>query len=304
MPNLITHYFFAEEVLNKLPETTRKLIERNRNAYNLGSIGPDFLYTLREIGDVSARYSNRMHFNHVYETFEKSVIHLNRTRNETQTAYMLGLMTHYVADHTLHPLVYFLAEEGLTRDYPAEYQMNIHNIIESALDEWVLKERNGLDPRGFSSLYIGEGPHKVKKEIGALYREVINKVYRYDVPVIKIEFSFIISNFFGILWKDKYGIKKKFFNRVEDAFDLKKSVSSLLRPPVGYGKIDLFNEDRRYFNIVRNEESLTNKNMIELYEIALEKSVDYIADFMHAIETRGLLDRADFSINYEGIRTY
>ncbi len=304
MPNLITHYFLAEEVLDKLPDDIKSLIDRNRSAYNLGSIGPDFLYTLREIGDVSARYSNRMHFNHVYETFEKSVIHLNRTRNETQTAYMLGLLTHYVADHTLHPLVYFLSEEGLTRDYAAEYQMNIHNIIESTLDEWVLKDRKGLDARDFSSLSCGKAPHKVKKEIGMLYREVINKVYRYDVPISKIEFSFAISNFFGILWKDKYGIKKRFFSWVENAFDLKKSVSSLLRPPVGYGQVDLFNEDRRPFNVVRNEEDLSDKNMIELYEIAIDKSVDYILKFTQAIETRGVLDKKDFSVNYEGLRTY
>ncbi len=303
MPNLITHYFFAEDVLAALPEETRALVERNREAYNLGSIGPDFLFTLREIGDVSARYCNRMHYTHVWDTFQRTATHLNRTKNETHLAYMIGLMTHYVIDHRLHPLVNYLAEEGLTKDYTAEYQLYIHSLVESTLDEWTLI-RKGKNPRTFSSLKCASAPRKVKKEIGILYREVINKVFRYDVPVSKIVFSFDISRLFGIMWIDKSGLKKKFFNAIENAFNLKKSLTSLMRPAVGYGKVDLLNEQKREWCVVRNEDETCNLSVIEMYDVLITESCKYIANYIEAVNTRGTLDKADFRVNYEGVRTY
>ncbi len=303
MPNLITHYFFAEDVLNALPEETKALIERNREAYNLGSVGPDFLFTLREIGDVSARYCNRMHYTHVWDTFQRTATYLYRTKNETQIAYMLGLLTHYVIDHRLHPLVNYLAEEGLTQDYTADYQLYIHSLVESTLDEWTLI-RKGKNPRTFSSLKCADAPIKVKKEIGLLYREVINKVFRYDVPVSKIIFSMTICNLFGIMWMDKSGLKKKFFNALENAFDLKKSLTSLMRPAVGYGKVDLLNEQKRDWRIVRNEEPTCNLSIIEMCDVLVDEACRYIADYVEVLNTRGTLNKDDFRVNYEGVRTH
>ncbi len=303
MPNLIAHYFFAEDVLATLPEEIKELINRNRKAYDLGSVGPDFLFTLREIGDVSARYCNRMHYSHVLDVFQRSATHLNRTQNETHLAYMIGLMTHYVIDHRLHPLVNYLAEEGLTKDYAAEYQLYIHSLVESTLDEWILIKK-GKNPRTFSSLKCAAAPTSLKREIGFLYREVINKVFRYDVPVNKIVFSFDICNLFGIMWMDKSGLKKKFFNAIENAFDLKKSLTSLMRPAVGYGTVDLLNEQKREWRIVRNEDATCNYSIIEMYDLLIGEAKQYIQNYIDVVNTRGKLNKDDFRVNYEGVRVY
>ncbi len=303
MPNLITHYFFAEDVLKVLPKETQELVSRNRKSYDLGSIGPDFLFTLREIGDVSARYCNRMHYSHILDTFQRTAVHLNRTKNEAQLAYMIGLLTHYVIDHKLHPLVNFLAEEGLTKEYSAEHQLYIHNLVESTLDEWILVKK-GQNPRTFSSLKCASAPRRVKKEIGLLYREVINKVYRYDVPVSKIIMSFTICNMFGMMWTDKFGVKKKVFNAIENALGAKKSLTALMRPAVGYGTVDLLNEHKKDWRIVRNEPAICNYSVIEMYDLLIEEASRYIKNYLEAVDTRGKLDKDDFKVNYEGVRVY
>lgn len=303
MPNLITHYFFAEDVIELLPENLKTLIGKYRTAYNLGAVGPDFLFTLREIGDVSARYCNRIHYAHVYDVFAKTAVFLNRNRNDEQVAYMLGFMTHYVADHILHPFVNYFAEEGLTKEYGPRYQRHLHGIIESAVDEWILikKEKN---PRTFSSFKCVSASIATKKQVGALYRDVINKVYRYDVSNYKIRFSFNICRMFGIIWMDKFKFKKRLVSWIEDTLGIKKTLSSLMRPPVGYGTIDLLNENKKPWRKIRNVDGeLSDKSFAEMYEIIKTEAVRYLGEYMDAVVDRKALDRKDFVVNYEGIQT-
>ncbi len=303
MPNLITHYFFAEDVIDLLPEEQKNLVKKHRTAYNLGAVGPDFLFTLREIGDVSARYCNRIHYAHVYDVFAKTAVFLNRNRNEEQMAYMLGFMTHYVADHIIHPFVNFFAEEGLTREYGPRFQRHLHSIIESAVDEWILVKK-GKNPRTFSSFKCVSATIATKKQVGALYRDVINKVYRYDVSNYKIRFSFNISRMFGIVWVDKFKFKKRLVSWFEDKFGLKKTLSSLMRPPVGYGTVDLLNERKKPWYKVRNGFGETSDmSFMEIYELIKTEAVRYLGAYYEAVVDRKPLDRNDFVVNYEGIQT-
>ena len=52
MPSLTAHYLFGEEVLKKLDNGEKSLIERNRAFYDWGTLGPDILFFTPKMKDM------------------------------------------------------------------------------------------------------------------------------------------------------------------------------------------------------------------------------------------------------------
>lgn len=301
MPNLITHNYFGNKVRDSLTGRAAEIVNKAPEAFNLGAIGPDCLFALREIGSKHKYYPNRMQYLHVLETFKKTADYLRENADDVKFAYMLGMLCHYVADYHVHPYVNFFVERGFSRYLPLNQQKSIHTLIESAIDSHICDEILGIPCNKFPAGSVSYAPKKVRFSIGELYEKVINGIFDIYPSKRHISLSFVLTKKFLDISVDSSGRKKKFFDRLEGAVGGKKKVTGLMRPPEGYGKIDYMNRKHTLWLTVRNGKKYTSMSIDELLVVAADKAKVYIEKYLDYVFDKKPLLKEDFAVNYEGV---
>ena len=147
MPSLITHHIFGEDAAQCLPEG---LVDGEEEllAFLLGNEGPDpFFVRFRTIPARSStcrHLAHDMHASHVTKAFgdiRSSVGHLPVEDERIGRAFALGLLGHYMLDRTAHPLIYAQQYALLEQPGLSDASHEIHAIIESDIDSWILWEK-------------------------------------------------------------------------------------------------------------------------------------------------------------------
>ena len=147
MPSLITHHIFGEDAAQRLP---KGLIDGEEEllAFLLGNEGPDPFFV--RFSTIPARVSacrhlaRDMHNSHVTRAFgdiRSSVGHLPVEDERIGRAFALGLLGHYALDRTAHPFIYAQQYALLEQPGLADAPHELHAIIESDIDSWILWEK-------------------------------------------------------------------------------------------------------------------------------------------------------------------
>ncbi len=306
MPNLITHIEFGKEVYKHLPEETKKIVEGDMQAYILGSIGPDVLFALRELGfkDLD-KYPNALQFIAQYETFEEMRKYQIENPCKTRYAYMLGYLCHYAADKNLHPYVNYFNENILPKEMNCQEFASIHSLIESALDTYVLTEMRGYEnPNLYKPNKELKISRKQKLKIGKLYEDAINKIYGISLDAKKFSLSAWLTNKFMWFTNDKRRIKYKLVRNIEKKYLSSQKITCLFRPVARYGEVDYLNFAKNPWRKVRNRDELIDLTAVETLGVALEEASKYYLPAFHASVSNNVpLDEDQFIINYEGMDT-
>ncbi|HHX49677.1 MAG TPA: zinc dependent phospholipase C family protein [Clostridiales bacterium] len=306
MPNLITHIEFAKKVYERLPDETKKIVEGDMQAYILGSIGPDVLFALRELGikDIE-RYPNLLQFMAQYESFEGMRKYQIENPSDTRYAYMLGYLCHYVADKNLHPYVNYFQENVLAKDMNRQEFASLHSLIESALDTYVLISMRGYEnPNLYKPNKELKITRKKKIEIGKIYEDVLNKIYGIPLTASQFSLSSLCTNAFMWFTNDKRRIKYKLVRNFEKKHLSSQKVTCLFRPVARYDEVDYLNLEKRPWRKVRNRADLINLSAVETFEVAVEEASKYYLPSFHASVSNDVpLDKDYFHINYEGLDT-
>lgn len=304
MPNQITHFYFGQSAAGGLSDKAKEIILKYPGAYRVGSIGPDFMFVLREIGKgYSERYANEMQYLRMYEVFNACSDYIRAYPSECLISYMLGLINHYVIDSRAHAYVNFWVEEVMPKHYPGNMQTSLHGLLEAALDEIVLTEYMCVNPRTYNIAKDIKPTRYEKDKIAELYTGAINNVIGFEVSEKTIKRAINLTIFFFRMLGDKHGRKKRFFNYLEDRRGIKKQMSSLIRPPYLLGEFDYMNRDHKKWRIVRNRPELTDESFDELMEKCAEAFKRYVEKFLDSLEGKPL-NVKDFKVNYEGVEVY
>lgn len=305
MPNQITHYYFSQDVYNSLSGRAREIIEKYPHAYRVGAVGPDFMYVPREVGiGRYPRYANEMQYLRMYEVFSRAGEYIINNNNECMTAYMLGLYTHYAIDQTGHAYVNYFMEEVMGKYFPMRMQLSLHALLEAGIDETVLIDYIKTNPRTYNAGKDLKPTRYEKEQIAELYKKAINPVIGFPVSKSMIKFAIRLSIKFFKFTCDKRGIKKRLANKYEDYKNIKKKLSSIIRPPYLYGEYDYMNRNQLPWRKVRNEEEMTTESFDMLMSRSKEMAIKYIDSFMDYIYKNKSLNKKSYTINYEGVRVY
>lgn len=305
MPNLITHIVIGGEALKRLPVPIRELASKCKEAFTLGSIGPDFLFVLRELGLPPKRLPNRMHGYNQFETFEAIISHIKDNPSDVLTSYVLGLSVHYALDSTVHPYVYAMCEGRVRNMLDDISRVSTHSLIESALDEYLL-ERVGVNPtNAFNASKALKSSKSQRREIGTLYERAIGPLYGIDITPSQVDFGFEMTRVLLEVLQDRTGARKKIMRGVEKTvLGGKRKMTSLAHPPYKYGEIDYLNFDRTSFRAVRNRPEEICVTCPELLDTATEKAVNiYLPTIYSAIIDGKELPRELFEVSYDGTVT-
>ena len=304
MPNLITHIWFAGEILKNLPEDIAAVCLKHKDAFVLGNLGPDFMYALREMGFSTRSYPNELHHNRQHKTFEAIAEYLRNNDNPEAYAYALGMSCHYAADKNIHPFVNAFCEGKVTKALEVEAMPSAHGLIESAIDTYIVTERMGIsNPNKYKPDKAMKSKRKTRRQIGKMFVSAVDKLHGYTLTEGKASLSFEVTRWFLKLANDPHGIRRPIFRAVEKAvMGGAMKVTALMRPPVHYGEIDYLNFDRTPYRAIRNKEGNLTLNAIEVLEVAKREALEYYVPALYnAVEKGTNLDPNMYAVNYEGV---
>jgi hypothetical protein len=303
MANLITHVYIAKQAFEKLPSEIQDKIAPCKDAFIFGSVGPDFLFTLRETGHKAGRFCNLMQFTKVYEVFSALKEYSTKSTNPYSIAYITGLMCHYVTDMLLHPFVYYFSEhDNHAKLLPTEQKQGIHQMIENTLDARIITDLMGYArPNDYNpnkedlKLTL-----KAKREIANIYHSIIGDIVGCPVSKSAVRFSIFGLKFSMNAFTDKSGRKRNLFSKLENnVHSGKKTVRNMMRPAEYHDEIDFLNETHSEYLAVRNREGTLNHTAFEVVDNSINLSADYIVKFLSSEK----LEREDYKVSYEGIET-
>ena len=309
MSNTITHVWFGKEVLARLPDNIKSEIEKDKKAFLVGAMGPDFLFTMRELNVKGvAPYANAMQGIWPYETFVSAVDYYKKHPSASVFSYIMGFTCHYVMDVMVHPYINAMCEcDKFSKIFKAGEQNTIHTIVESGIDEYLILNKMGYkDVNDYKPAKDLVTSKSTRLLIGGLYETAFNPIYGLTATAKQISIAFELMRLFNVITTDKKGKVRAFFERLEDVFmDGTRKITPFFRPPVkGYDSLDYMNFNRTPWRTVRNKPEIVDYNLLEVIDICFTRAIEkYIPMIYSAMTADGKLDKEDFAINFEGIST-
>jgi len=275
MPASLTHYYFAKNVLERLPKQDRFC----HDTYFWGAQGPDFLFChhyQRFIGlgrgeEGLKIYGNQMHSTKPSLTLSAMRDFLQKHPDPTYRLYVHGFLCHYALDSTAHPYVNALAEI-LASERPKETTGTMHGEIESALDAIILRRETGMLPSEVNLKHLFPKNEGVQRCIAKLYRYVLWEVYHADIPETELLQATKDAHFVFTVITDRTGLKHRLFNLLEQGRP--HVITSHIVPLTESEGVDYANIQQEPWGPAGNTETF-----FELYEQAMGLALKLIQNF-------------------------
>lgn len=188
MPAIITHHLFAEDAEARLPEGIITG-EEELLAFLLGNQGPDPLFArfsaLPGTAATCHELGTAMHDSHVADALfamREAVSHLPLDDQGVGRAFTLGILGHYALDSATHPFVQ-AQQAALCAADPelADYADEVHAIIESDLDTWMLWSQRGLTVKDAPATGNLAHTNRVVRVAGALFAQMSLEVFGIEI---------------------------------------------------------------------------------------------------------------------------
>lgn len=188
MPALITHHLFGENAVTLLPDGV-VAGQESLIAFLLGCQGPDPFFarfcTLPEHAADCHELAWAMHATHMTRALlalREGVSHVWEEDKEVARSFALGMLCHYVLDRTCHPFIYAQQYALVAAGSGLEGAgTDVHAVIESDLDSWVLWEERRETVREFRSESVLCSTERVDRVAGALLSQVALQVFGIEV---------------------------------------------------------------------------------------------------------------------------
>ena len=186
MPAFATHYIFLDELKDELIKKAD--FEFDIKVGGIGCQGPDIflfhrlwpMYTIyKSLNSVSGAL-HRCKNEKILEAFRDC---LNLTDNrDIAKSYIYAFILHYALDRNCHPYVYARQNEMTAAD-STMHPLTAHNIIEHAVDTYLLDTRLGIyPPCDFDSKSTFSDSELVYNEIARIINYTINMACSREVP--------------------------------------------------------------------------------------------------------------------------
>lgn len=185
MPNIITHYLFAESVKHEIKnQKTLAAIKEYPNEYIIGSNGPDFFFFYhffsQKAADVRFRnYGSVLHSSHVNDFYQLAIEAMHKENDpdvqEAMCSYIAGHLCHWALDSTAHPYIFY--RTGDCKGYSA----SLHHRFESMMDTMMLKKLLDTDIRKFHFPSLTRSGLISDRVITNVYKPIIKAVFNDDI---------------------------------------------------------------------------------------------------------------------------
>lgn len=287
MAGTITHAYFALDLYDRLSIRSKELLMDEKESLKLFSQNTDvlFFYNITNFkkGKKIRNFGYRSQEIKTYEFFSTLINYIKYNHhqyNPQVISYLYGMLSHYVLDSTVHPFIIYKTGKFNKHNKNTYKYNHLHKEIESYLDNYMLRLREGINPHKFKCYDFCFNVDSFNKELIEVmdftYKEVfgINNFHEYYFKASK-QMKF----FYRVFRYDPTGIKKVFYTVVD--FILPKRF--LRKVPLSYhinkkskkGFLNL--EHKRWYNPT-DKRTKSNESYLELYTKALYKTTKIIQE--------------------------
>ncbi len=307
MAGLFSHLIAGKSTATMLEPEYRRIISENKEAYYLGTQGPDlfFYYFTRVFYNSTRPLGQKLHKEKVGKFLSELVYQTKHIKNPKQKdvalAYLLGYMSHYVVDAYTHPYVYFNAGFSTNKTFKfSPLNSMYHRIIEDNIDKVLLnyfyetahEHIQEINPDTFTKKKDKQIKHyfKIPKDdisvISTLLKTAIHNSYDINIDSSRINAA-INQMFLTLTILESNPASRKKFIILEDYVTFSKFESE---------KVRLFQEDnckKDYFNFEHRTWcapwDLTIESQASFYDLlvqAIDESNDIFKDVLSYMENQ------------------
>ncbi len=283
MPLTMTHAYIAKDIYNNLNEKIKKKIDNSYlDELLVFSKGFDVFFFYFDFKNIKhsikiLNYGKYFHNHKTNEFFINLTNKVKETKDIDEFLFLIGLITHYVADKTIHPYVNYKATTMLK---PHTTKKDWHFMIESYFDNYLVRER---ESGNYLKYKIYEGAsfdlkrnNKIIRLLNDSFEEVFkvsNMGENYYLALSKMK------RFFKYLRHDTFGYKRIFYLSVNFlAKRLFRDVSYLSY----HFKLDrdseILNLNHQDWYNIHDKKYKSNESLLELYNKVIKEGTDIIND--------------------------
>ncbi len=291
MPALITHYLCGNKMLEFVDDKhTSSFIENCRNAFNLGTQGPDILFYYgawpwtKSMGIPES--GERLH-NEKTGAFMKEALMYAKAADKaskgTLTAYLCGYVCHYILDCHTHPYIFY--KTGFVREgesYTPKYTC-YHRRFESELDVLMLERELGKTPPRFNASQQIRIPAQAIAAIGKMYSDLFARVYGENLAEVTVCRAVNDIADIASALKDSTGFKKLLVEKAEKLLNKPPLFSSMILPlKINKGK-DILNLQHSTWHLPWDQASSLTDSFPEMFEAAAREASSLCVEIIRYI---------------------
>lgn len=188
MPAILAHHLFGEDASVLLPDSMLAN-QQDLLAFLLGNQGVDPLWSrgfaIPQLAHRCHELASRVHNERMADvlmSMRGAVRCLAADEQSIGRAFVLGVAAHYLLDSMTHPLVYAQEEElALADEELAGCRDEVHAIIESDLDSWMLWETRHLTVLEAPSSRALARTGKVERIAGIVVSHMASEIFDMEL---------------------------------------------------------------------------------------------------------------------------
>lgn len=280
MPALATHYLCGNAAV-KLMENYKpgSPLLIHRNAFNLGTQGPDIFFYYDAWPHIKAngirRLGERMHEEKTGPLILEAIKYISESQEPVKgmlTSYVCGFLCHYILDCHTHPYIFYRI--GFTRkgeQYTSKYTC-YHRMFETALDVLMLKRELDKKPSQFKASEQIRIPMQAAAAIGEMYSKTLYNVYNISVSSKQVCAAIAATANISTLLRDKTGIKKQLLGSMEKRLGKLPMLSAMILPPEIKDGLDYLNSSHSLWYMPWDASAPSTASFTESFEAAAAES--------------------------------
>ena len=283
MPSNTTHFVFSEDVYNKLDDSSKKRILKNKVVYNTFAQSHDLLFfyifdhknskIIKDLGHHAHHYETQNYLLNVIKEIKKA----NLENDSESIAYLYGVITHYVLDTHCHPYIFYKTgvyrkNQKWTHKYKGE-----HTHIEKELDAIYYKKHFN---RSYNKCNLNKEIIK-KVTLTDKLQTLISKVYKDTYNIDNV--GYFMNKSIGrvrlvnsLIVHDPLGIKKGIYYTIKflsfKKFNGLPYYSNFILKP----KQTWLNEEHKEWNHPCYKEELFTYSFADLYNQSIKDALNII----------------------------
>lgn len=306
MAGTVTHFFFANDVMNKLKKEKNISFDSNYLAIFAQSMDPfnffNIYFPITKKSKNKRDFAGFFHHNKCdmfFDVLLKNIKDYGLEKNIIVMTFVYGLITHYILDSTIHPYVeYNCGIFNKKRKETFKYNAK-HHEMETFLDIYMLNKKgfNNKKYKVYSEVFkIRNFSNQLQVVMDKTFLEVFNyknftKDYLKSIYDMKLSFKY--------LRHDPYGYKilcYKFFDVLSPKTILN---SKFLSYSYSYKNPDYYlNNSKNSWLYPYDTNKKYNFSFDELYNVAIEKCCNLIYDVFLYFEKNKQIDISKFNLSY------
>jgi hypothetical protein len=284
--------------------------------YYLGAQGPDIFFYYKAVPwveyDGAEKLGFIMHDSSTGDFFVESLGYIRKMKkrdpekHKDLLVYIAGYLCHFALDLTAHPFIHYTAGIN-TRENNSAFRYHIyHKQLESIIDAYMLKLKDGKQAHRFRDFELIEGVSRYQEVLEEFYIFIIDRVYGVKLSRDQLKNAIgDISHILKVLY-DPWNLKVWFFRLFESFYRKNGEITSSMRPRKIDPEMDYMNHKHKTWWHPCRKEMRSSKSFLDLYddalkesEVLLEGACGFISNGLDDSGIRSIIDNRSYSTGIE-----